>query len=116
MVCHYEMILYETVGNQENKHEFQRFKIVDVSKIFRIFGLIEMMESFFYSQSQQLYSFQASNLVLGSHYYVSIRGINTYNEMIEGPESHITFETPTCWKMHHFNMSLCREQLIFNKS
>lgn len=44
MVCHYGMILYETVESLGNKHEFQRFKIVEVSKIIRTFHVIEMMK------------------------------------------------------------------------
>lgn len=71
----------------------------------------EMIESIFSAQPQQLYRFRATNLMFGSQYNLTIRGVNTNDEKIEGPESAISFATPTCWEIHDFNTSLCREQI-----
>lgn len=63
----------------------------------------------FHFQSQNLYKFQISNLVMNSEYDLAIRGINAKNETIEGIETVITFRTPNCWEMHDFNISVCRK-------
>lgn len=45
--------------------------------------------------------------MLGSHYHLAIKGINTKDAAIEGMETAITFTTPSCWEMHDFSTSLC---------
>lgn len=110
MVCQYGLILYETIENPDNKHPFQAFKIVEVSAKLRFtISKQNLIENASFTQSQQLYRWQATNLALGSHYHLAIRGINSKDETIEGPASAITFATPSCWDMHDFNTSLCRE-------
>lgn len=108
MVCHYGMLLYETIENLDNPHAFQAFKISDVSYRLKQNELL-CIYSMFHFKAQKLYKFPVSNLAMGSHYHLAIRGLNKQDETIEGMESAITFATPSCWKVHNFNTTLCRK-------
>lgn len=46
---------------------------------------------------------------MGSQYNISIRGINSFDDTIEGPEYILVFDTPSCWDLPNANISICRK-------